>query len=106
MVARGAYGFLTRAYEWMIPVDKVVMLLPDPACEDWGGYNHGDEQQPVEVKYAAEEGAFLLFAGNRRLKQAIDRGERWIPAFVEIEAGQFDAAQRLAATQRESGALE
>ena len=92
MIARGAYGFLSRAYEWDIPDRKVMMLLPDPVCEDWGAYRHGDEQQPIEVRYSAEEGAFLLFAGNLRLKEAIERGERHIRAFVEVEADQIGDA--------------
>jgi hypothetical protein len=95
MIARGAYGFLSRAYEWMIPVDTVVTLLPDPVCADWGAYRHGDEAQPIEVKYSAEEETFLLFAGNLRLKEAVDRGDRHIRAFVEVEADQLDAALRL-----------
>jgi hypothetical protein len=97
IIARGGYGFLSRAHEWTIPVEKVVMLLPDPVCEDWGAYRHGDEQQPIEVQYSAEEGAFLLFAGNRRLKEALDRGHRHIRAFVEVAPDHFDAASRLKA---------
>jgi hypothetical protein len=100
MIARGAYGFLSRAYEWLIPVDKVIPLLPDPACEDWGAYRHADERQPIEVSYSAEDDAFLLFVGNPRLNQAIARGERRIRAFVEVEANQFAAAERLAAGGR------
>jgi hypothetical protein len=94
MIARGAYGFLTRGYDWTIPLAAVIPLLPDPACEDWGAYRHGDERQPVEVKYSAEEDAFLLFAGNQRLKDAAGRGERRIRAFVEVEPAQLEAALR------------
>jgi hypothetical protein len=103
MIARGAYGFLSRAYEWRIPVDRIVMLLPDPACEDWGAYRHGDEDQPIEVKYSAEDDAFLLFTGNRRLKEAAGRGEQHIHAFVEVAADQLDAARRLAGHQADKG---
>ena len=34
MIRLGAYGFLGRAYECDIPIDKVVQTSPEPACED------------------------------------------------------------------------
>ena len=92
MIRSGAYGFLNRAYDCDIPLRKVVLLTPEPACETWAAYPHAEKEQPVEVKYSREEKAYLVFAGTRRVKDAIQRGDRYLPAFVEADAGEIGAA--------------
>ena len=96
MIGRGAYGFLTRACECIIPVDKVIPLLPDPVCEEWGAYRHGGEDQPIEVQYSREDDGYLLYAGNLRLREAMERGEQTIRAFVEADRGEVGPIVRRA----------
>ena len=106
MIDRGAYGFLSRACECNIPVEKVIQLLPDPVCEEWGAYRHCGEDQPIEVQYSREEDGYLLYAGNLRLREAIERGEQTIRAFVEADRGQVGPVVRLLpakGTERERG---
>src|SRR5262245_61580231 len=83
MIRRGAYGFLGRAVECEIPVEKVVQTSPEPACDSWGAYLHAGSRQPIEVKYTRDEDAYLLFAGLALLKEARERGDSHLPAFVE-----------------------
>ena len=87
MLQRGAYGFLGRAYECDIPVSRVVIMAPETACEAWGAYPHAVTGQPVEVKYSREEDGYLLFAGTRLVREAQVRGDHYLPAFVEADAG-------------------
>ena len=94
MIRRGAYGFLGRACECEIPVDKVLQVLPEPACENWGAYSHAAPDQPVEVKYVRDEDAYLLFVGLALLKEAVARGELYMPAFVEPDDGEIGSAAR------------
>ena len=95
MIGRGAYGFLSSARECIIPIEKVIQLLPDPVCEEWGAYRHGGEDQPIEVQYSREEDGYLLYAGNLRLREAVERGEQTIRAFVEADRGQVGPIVRL-----------
>jgi hypothetical protein len=89
MIRRGAYGFLDRAYECDIPLRDVILVAPPPACEMWGEYTHAGDEQPVEVKYSQEDNAYLVFAGSQRVKKAIARGDRYLPAFVEADRGEI-----------------
>src|SRR3954462_11517629 len=99
MVGRGAYGFLSSARECMIPLEKVIPLLPDPVCEEWGAYRHGGEDQPIEVQYSREEDGYLLYAGNLRLREAVERGEQTIRAFVEADCGEVGPIVRLSSAK-------
>ena len=93
MIRRGAYGFLSRAYECEIPLSQVILASAEPASAMWGAYAHAGAGQPVEVKYSREDGGYLLFAGLRHVKEARARGARYLPAFVEADGGEIgDAA--------------
>jgi hypothetical protein len=95
MIRLGAYGFLGRAYECDIPLDKVVQTSPEPACEDWGAYSHSGAGQPIEVKYDKNEDVYLLFAGLALVRDARERGDQYLPAFVEPDDGEIGAGARL-----------
>jgi hypothetical protein len=82
MLARGAYGYLHKALERYVPLDKVQVLTGDPACETWGTYSLTD-MAALEVKYAREDDVYIAFNAASIVRQARTRGERYIRAFVE-----------------------
>ena len=92
MIRRGAYGFLGRAYECQIPLNQVILMAADPACEMWGAYSQTGATQPIEAKYSREENGYLLFAGTQRVKEAQARGDQYMPAFVEADGGEIGSS--------------
>lgn len=84
MMARGSDGYLNRAQEALIPVEKVTGREPTPA----GEYVSGRAiTQPIEVQYQPENDTYILYSGNHRVTQAEANGEAMIRAFVEPEHG-------------------
>ncbi len=84
MLARGADGYLTKAVEMHVPLNKVSGLEPTPA----GDYRPGRQiTQPIEVAYDAAQDKYMLYSGNHRVTQAKMNGQATIPAFVEPDKG-------------------
>lgn len=82
MIDAGADGHLSKAVKMEIPVSEIDGREPVPAME--GGYKKGTEiTQPIEVVYDKEQGKYMLYAGNHRVKQAEVNGQKTILAFVE-----------------------
>jgi hypothetical protein len=99
MLARGAYGYLHKALERYIPLDKIIVLAADPVCTDWCGYSLV-KVRTIEVVYSSEDQAYLAFNAGSVMREARERGERYIHAFVEPDGGCVgaDALVRLPAT--------
>ena len=89
MIARGAYGFLHKALERYVPVDRIVLLNVDPVCERWGSYAGAPGECVIEVKYSREDDAYLAFNANNVVRDALEHGDRYIRAFVEPDAGEI-----------------
>lgn len=89
MLARGADGHLSRAFEAHIPIDKLDGLEPVPANVDTpdGKYAPGRQiTQPIEVVHDAATDKYMVYAGNHRIAQARANGDKTIPAFVEPDS--------------------
>lgn len=86
MINMGADGWLSDAVFVYIPLDKITGKDPVPRTfVD----KEGEEQEftmgrkievPIEVEY--DNGQFVLYGGNHRVKQAGINGQQSIPAFV------------------------
>ena len=91
MLARGAYGYLHKAVERYVPLDKVQVLTGDPACAQWGTYSVTGAYA-LEVKYAKDEDVYLAFNAVSVVRQARKRGERYVRAFVEPDDDDIGAS--------------
>lgn len=89
MIDRGADGFLSRAHEMDVPLDKLDGLEPVPAADTLTGkYAPGREiTQPIEVVYDAATDKYIVYGGNHRIAQARANGQKSIKAFVEPDGG-------------------
>ncbi len=85
MIARGADGFLSHAYERYIPIEQLTGLEPVPAADTPDGqYKPGREiTQPIEVIYEPEADEYVVYGGNHRIAQAKENGQTHILAFVQ-----------------------
>ena len=94
MIARGADGHLSKAFERYIRIDKIDGLEPTPSDSDDGiGYATGRViTQPIEVIYNADEDKYYLYAGNHRYTQAVQNGQKYIRAFVQPDRGKIGDA--------------
>ena len=89
MVADGADGHLDRATLAAIPLRHITGLEPRPSNEE--GRPGRPINQPVEARWQASLGKFILYAGNHRYHQAVANGQTHIPAYVAGLAGPFHA---------------
>jgi hypothetical protein len=87
MIARGAYGYLDKALERYVALDRVVVLTPAPACADWGTYAVAGGPDLIELKYSREEQVYLAFSAETVIGRARERGDKYIHAFVEPDDG-------------------
>jgi hypothetical protein len=87
MIARGAYGYLDKAVERYVALDRVVVLTPAPACADWGTYAAAGGPDLIELKYSRDEQAYLAFSAETVIGRARERGDKYIHAFVEPDEG-------------------
>lgn len=79
MINAGADGHLTRGARLQhIPVADIDGREPVPSME--GSHVGKKITQPVEVHH--EDGKYMLYAGNHRVRQAEINGQTHIPAFV------------------------
>lgn len=89
MIARGAYGFLHKALEGFVLLEKVIVLVNDPACGDWASYTTSDQSIAIELKYSSEEQRYFAFNGPQIIQDAIDGGATLIRAYIEPDDGDF-----------------
>lgn len=90
MIARGADGHLSKAWERYIEIEKIDGLEPTPAASDEEGYRKGRIiKQPIEVVYEASEDKYYLYGGNHRITQAKLNGDKFIRAFVQPDKGRI-----------------
>jgi hypothetical protein len=85
MLALGAGGYLSRAFERFVPINRLDGLEPRPQnneSED-GEYHAGTPiTAPIEVSYDRSSDMYTVWAGNHRIAQAIANGQTHIRAFV------------------------
>ncbi|MFZ0838695.1 MAG: hypothetical protein WAM77_14655 [Xanthobacteraceae bacterium] len=91
MIARGAYGYLDNALERYVPLERIIVLTPAPACADWGTYRAVGGLAAIELKYSREEQAYLAFNAQSVIVRARQRGDQYIRAFVEPDEGDVGA---------------
>jgi hypothetical protein len=91
MIARGAYGYLDNALERYVPLERIIVLTPAPACADWGTYTALGGPVVIELKYLREEQAYLAFNAKTVIDRARQRGDRCIRAFIEPDGGDAGA---------------
>jgi hypothetical protein len=94
MIARGAYGYLNKAFECCIPLDRTVVLTPVPACAAWGTYATVGGRCSIEVKYSREDDVYLAFNAAGVIEEARKRGDTHIRAFVEPDGADIGAGAR------------
>jgi hypothetical protein len=86
MINAGADGYFSEAILLDIPVEKIIGREPIPASyvdEDGTERQFLDKRKifvPIEVEY--DDGQFVLYGGNHRLRQAEINGDKYIKAFV------------------------
>lgn len=90
LLARGAGGHLSRAYERYIRIDKIDGLEPRPDATEQDPYVLGREiTQPIEVVYSRSDDLYYLYAGNHRITQAMLNKQSYVLAFVEPDGGKI-----------------
>jgi hypothetical protein len=95
MIARGGYGYLSKAVERFIPLDRIVVLIPVPACPEWGMYATTDDPCPIEVKYSRDDDVYLAFNAASVIDESRKRGDVYIRAFVEPDRDEVGLGARL-----------
>lgn len=85
MLALGAGGYLSRALERFVPINRLDGLEPRPQNNesDDGEYHAGKPiTAPIEVSYDRSADMYIVWGGNHRIAQAIANGQTHIRAFV------------------------
>lgn len=81
MIKLGADGYLSRAILHKIPISNIDGREPVPEPDS---YKPGKPiTQPIEVEFDPNNGKYILYSGNHRVRQAEVNGEKYILAFVQ-----------------------
>jgi hypothetical protein len=95
MIARGGYGYLSKAVERFIPLNRIVVLTPVPACPEWATYATVGGPCAIEVKYSRDDDVYLAFNAAGVINESRKRGDAYIHAFVEPDRDEVGAGARL-----------